>query len=61
VIQQERWEKDKAHAKHWGAEFKECQPPWAPRTEPPEPEEPEKPEKSDQIRPSPAKSDHRKK
>jgi hypothetical protein len=28
VVQQERWEREKAEAKSWGAKFKEIPPPW---------------------------------
>jgi hypothetical protein len=58
VIQQERWERDKAHAKHWGEKFKEHQPPWAPRPEP-EPDLSE-PEESRQIKPTQGKSSQKK-
>jgi hypothetical protein len=57
VIQQERWEKEKAHAKRWGAIFKECLAPWVPRPEAAESEGQagSAPEISDQVRPNPTK------
>jgi hypothetical protein len=63
VVQQERWERDKAKAKSWGAEFKEFRPPWAtgPQpTETTETTESAESAESDQGRPRPAKSKQKK-